>query len=53
MKKRNEPIGKVFEAVNFMRKKRNKLSVKLSKMTKEEIIEYFKKVRGTDIKPNA
>ena len=35
-------INKPFDAVKFMREQRDKLSEKLSKMTKEEIIEYFK-----------
>ena len=33
---------KTFDAVRFMREQRDKLSAKLSKMTKEEIVEYFK-----------
>jgi hypothetical protein len=36
-------IEKTFDAVKFMRQQREKLSEKLSKMTKEEILEYFKK----------
>jgi hypothetical protein len=45
---------KTFDAVNFMRQQRDKLSVKLSKMTKEEIIEYFqKRKKETTIKPCA
>jgi hypothetical protein len=36
-------IKKTFDAVEFMREQRKRLSEKLSKMTKEEIIEYFKK----------
>ena len=36
-------VKKTFDAVKFMRDQREKLSEKLSKMTKEEIIEYFKK----------
>lgn len=32
-----------FDAVKFMRQQRSKLSEKLSKMTKEEILEYYKK----------
>ncbi len=45
---------KTFDAVNFMRQQRDKLSVKLSKMTKEEILEYFKKRKTeTTIKPSA
>jgi c-di-AMP phosphodiesterase-like protein len=45
---------KTFDAVKFMRQQRDKLSEKLSKMTKEEILEYFKK-RNTlkGIKPCA
>jgi hypothetical protein len=34
---------KQFDAVKFMRQQREKLSDKLSKMTKAEIVEYFKK----------
>jgi hypothetical protein len=43
---------KTFDAVIFMRKQRDKLSEKLSKMTKEEIIEYFKKRKNrSTVKP--
>lgn len=42
-KKRNQNKSDQFDAVQFMRKQRNELSKKLSKMTKAEIIEYFKK----------
>jgi hypothetical protein len=47
-------INKTFDAVKFMREQRDKLSDKLSKMTKSEVIEYFKK-RKTEatIKPSA
>ena len=34
---------KTFDAVIFMHQEREKLSEKLSKMTKEEIIKYFNK----------
>ncbi len=45
---------KTFDAVKFMRQQRNKLSEKLAKMTKEEILEYFKKRKTqTTIKPGA
>lgn len=45
---------KTFDAVKFMRQQRDKLSEKLSKMTKEEILEYFKKRKAqTTIKPSA
>jgi hypothetical protein len=45
---------KQFDAVIFMRQQRDKLSEKLSKMTKDEILEYFKnrKIDAT-IKPCA
>lgn len=45
---------KKFNAVKYMREQRQKLSEKLSKMTKEEIIEYFrrKKLENT-VKPCA
>ncbi len=45
---------KTFDAVNFMRQQRDQLSEKLSKMTKEEIVEYFKKRKAqTTVKPGA
>lgn len=45
---------KDFDAVQFARIQKNKLSKKLAKMTKEEIIAYFKKVRLESwIKPNS
>ena len=34
---------KQFDAVKYMRQQREKLSEKLSKMTKTEIVEYFRK----------
>lgn len=40
-----------FDAVKFMRQQREKLSKRLSKMTKEEILEYFKKHKKEAIKP--
>ena len=41
-----------FDAVLFMRQQRNRLSEKLTKMTKEEIIQYFQqKAASTTIKP--
>lgn len=43
-----------FDAVKFAREQKDKLSDILSKMTKEEIIAYFKKVRlESQIKPSA
>lgn len=46
-------IEKTFDAVKFMRQQRDKLSEKLSKMSKDEIIEYFnnRKTKAT-IKPS-
>jgi hypothetical protein len=45
---------KTSDTVKFMRQERDKLSEKLSKMTKEEIIEYFNKRKSqTTIKPSA
>ena len=45
---------KSFDAVKFMREQRDKLSEELSKMTKEEILEYFKKRKArATIKPCA
>ncbi len=47
-------INKTFDAVLFMRQQRDKLSVELSKMTKEEILEYYRKRKTrTTIKPCA
>jgi hypothetical protein len=45
---------KSFDAVKFMREQRDKLSEKLSKMTKEEIVEYFKRRKlESPTKPSA
>ncbi len=45
---------KTFDAVKFMRQQRDKLSEKLAKMTKEEILEYFRKSKTiTTTKPCA
>ena len=47
-------IDKQFDAVKFMRQQREKISEKLSKMTKSEIIEYFKKRKlESQTKPSA
>ncbi len=45
---------KKFDAVKYMREQRQKLSTQLSKMTKEEIVEYFrrKNLQNT-VKPSA
>jgi hypothetical protein len=47
-------IEKTFDAVQFMRQQRDKLSKQLSQMTKEEILAYFKK-RSSEaaVKPSA
>lgn len=45
---------KTFDAVKFMREQRDRLSKKLSKMTKEEIVVYFKNKKYADTtKPSA
>jgi hypothetical protein len=45
---------KTFDAVKFMRSQREKLSKKLSKMTREEIVAYFRKKKlENSIKPGA
>lgn len=43
MKTTNKKTENQFDAVKFMRQQRDRLSEKLSKMTKAEIVEYFKK----------
>ena len=45
---------KGFDAVKFAREQKDKLSTELAKMTKKEIVAYFKKVRSeSQIKPSA
>lgn len=45
---------KKFDAVKYMRQERKKISEKLSKMMKEEIIEYFRKKKFENtVKPSA
>ena len=45
---------KQFDAVKFMRQQREKLSEKMSKMTKSEIVEYFRQKKLlASTKPNA
>ena len=45
---------KKFDAVKFMREQRQNLTNKLAKMTKQEIVEYFKKQRiSNTVKPSA
>ena len=61
MKFQNETILKImkttkkqFDAVAYMRQQREKLSETLSKMTKSEIVDYFKKRNlETKVKPSA
>ena len=49
-----EKIEKQFDAVAFMRQQRDKLSKKLSEMTKTEIVEYFRKKKlESQVKPCA
>jgi len=45
---------KTFDAVKFMREQRRRLSEKLSKMTKAEIVEYFRQKRKEKgVRPSA
>ena len=45
---------KTFDAVKFMREQRDNLSARLAKMSKREIIEYFKQIKSKNsIKPCA
>jgi len=45
---------KQFDAVSFMRQQRDRLSEKLSKMTKAEILDYFnRRSVETTIRPRA
>ena len=45
---------KHFDAVKFMRQQRDKISARLAKMTKDEIVEYFRKRKAeTTTKPCA
>ncbi len=47
-------IEKTFDSVKYMREQRENLSAKLSKMTREEIIAYFKRRKTENtIKPCA
>ncbi len=48
------PLEKAFDAVKHMRQQRDILSQKLSKLTKKEILDYFKKREAAQtIKPSA
>jgi len=45
---------KAFDAVQFMRDQREKLSEKLSKMSKEDIVAYFRRKQAeSSTKPSA
>ena len=47
-------IEKDFDAVHFMRVQRQRLSETLSKMTKDEVVEYFRRRRlESNVKPCA
>ena len=47
-------IKKDFDAVKFMRQQRDKMSQKLSNMSKEEILEYYRDKREKGgIKPSS
>ena len=45
---------KEFDVISFMREQRDALSQKLSKMSKEEIVDYFRNKRvANGVKPSA
>ena len=45
---------KKFDAVKYMREQRQKLSEQLLKMTKQEVIEYFRRKKSENtVKPSA
>lgn len=45
---------KKFDAVKYMREQRQQLSEKLSRMSQEEIVEYFKRKKAeSKVKPSA
>ena len=44
---------KAFDSVKFMRQQRDLLTEKLSKMTKEEIVSYFKKKAKDGVRPSS
>ena len=47
-------IEKEFDDVKFMRQQRDKLSEKLSKMTKSEVVKYFERRKAeATIRPSA
>lgn len=48
-------IKKQFDAVKMAREIKDKLDAKLSKMTKEEIVVYFKeqRIKANRVKPSA
>jgi len=49
-----KPAEKPFDALKYMRQQRDKLSEKLAKMPKEDILEYFRKRKAEmTIKPSA
>jgi hypothetical protein len=51
-RKKNTENQNSIDAVKFMREQRDKLSQKLSKMTKEEVLRYFEKRREENsVKP--
>ena len=45
---------KTFDSVDYMRQQRDKLSLKLGKMSKDELIEYFRNIKKqVKIRPSA
>lgn len=53
-KNKQSDTKKQFDAVEFMRKQRDRISKKISSMSNEEIIQYFRQEQAkSDIKPSA
>jgi len=47
-------VEKTFDSVAYMRQQRDKLSLKLGKMSKGELIEYFRNIKiQVKIRPSA
>ena len=52
--KNMKTIEKTFDSVAYMRQQRDKLSLKLGKMSKGELIEYFRNIKiQVKIRPSA
>lgn len=51
---KTKPQTKDFDSVKFMRQERDRIAKELSKMSPEEVVEYFKKNQPKErVKPSA